>query len=98
MRRRRAIALFVVLSAAVGSAWATTQSRVAGIITAVEPNSLTIAPMPAKSAVTGLIDAKRTHITVDGHAAKPNELHITYTAKAELGLDDVWVSVAAESR
>ena len=76
----------------------TTESRFAGIITAVEPTRLTIAPMRSKEAVTGLIDGQRTKITIDGHAARPNELHITYAAKAELGLDDVWVSVAAESR
>ena len=40
----------------------------------------------------------RTRVMVDGRAAKSGDLKITYDAKAELGLDDVWISVRADSQ
>ena len=39
-----------------------------------------------------------TKVTVDGHAATVADLRVTYDAKAELGLDDVWISVRADSQ
>jgi hypothetical protein len=80
-----------------GNADASTQRRVNGVITAVEAQSLTIQPQ-GKKRVTGRLDAARTRVIIDGHAAKSSDLRITYDAKAELGLDDVWISVRADSR
>jgi len=76
---------------------ATTQRKVSGIITAVEAQSLTIQPQ-GKKRVTGRLDPIRTRVMVDGRAAKSADLRITYDAKAELGLDDVWISVRADSQ
>ena len=77
----------------------TTQRNIQGIITAVEPTSLTIAPVATQKrhTVTGKIDPKKTRVLVDGKLAKIADLQITYTAQAELGLDDVWVTVRADS-
>ena len=86
----------VLLLGAFG-AMAATQRRIAGIITAVEPQSLTIAPQRGTRPITGRLDA-RTAVTVDGHAAKVGDLKVTYDAKAELGLDDVWISVRAATQ
>jgi hypothetical protein len=76
----------------------TTQKRVRGIITSVEGQEVTIAPVVSLPSLTGRIDPKRTHIEVDGHAARPVDLEVTLSANAELGLDDVWVSIRASSR
>ena len=74
----------------------TTEKRVQGMITAVAATSMTIAPMRGQT-VSGKIDPKKTKILVDGKLSKTADLQITYTAKAELGLDDVWVTVSADS-
>ena len=78
---------------------ATTQRNIQGIITAVEPTSLTIAPVATQKrhTVTGKIDPQKTRVLVDGKVSKIADLQITYTAQAELGLDDVWVTVRADS-
>src|SRR5689334_9107945 len=77
----------------------TTQRKVQGIITAVAPTSLTIAPLSnqAHRTVTGRIDPTKTRLIVDGKPSKIADVRITYTAQAELGLDDVWVSVRVDS-
>jgi hypothetical protein len=77
---------------------ASTQRRVNGIITAVEAQSLTIQPHGKRSVAIGRLDPARTHVTLDGRPAKATELRVTYDAKAELGLDDVWISVRAASQ
>jgi hypothetical protein len=88
------LALLLVAAAAA----AATQRRVSGIITAVEDRSMTIAPPHGKKTVTGRLDDARTRVMVDGHPARVGDLKVTYDAKAELGLDDVWISVRAASQ
>ena len=78
--------------------FAATQRRVSGVITQVDPAHMTIQPMHGKSMVLGKLDPKRTRVTVDGRAGSAADLKITFDAKAELGLDDVWISVRAESQ
>ena len=81
------------------TAWATTEGRIAGIITDVGPTSLTICPQKQGTRpVTGRLDRQKTRVVVDGRPASAADLQITYTAKAELGLDDVWVSVNAATK
>ncbi len=70
-----------------------TDRYVHGVITSVEPATVTIAD--AQRAVTGKIDATRTKVTLRGKPAKVADLKITDHAKAELCLDDVWVSIDA---
>jgi hypothetical protein len=77
---------------------ASTQRRVNGIITAVEAQSLTIQPHGKRNVATGRLDPARTRVTVNGHPGKLSDLQITQGAKAELGLDDVWISVRAASQ
>jgi hypothetical protein len=74
----------------------TTQRRVQGTITAVEGTTLTIAPHGAQG-ITGKIDPKRTAISMNGRPARMQDLHPGAAAKGEMGLDDVWVSIQAES-
>jgi hypothetical protein len=76
----------------------TTHRRVRGIITELEGSALTIAPLLARAEMTGRIDPKRTRIEVDGRPARPADLEVTLSANAELGLDDVWVSIRATTR
>ncbi len=76
---------------------AATQRKVQGIITDVESASVTITPGQGRTTVTGQVDAKRTHIVLDGHAARVADLKVTYKAKGDLGLDDVWVTLVAAS-
>jgi hypothetical protein len=73
-----------------------TQRRVQGIITAVDAKSVTIAPPAGRATVTGRVDGT-TKVTIDGKAAKVTDLHVTFAAKAELGLDDVWTAIAVDS-
>lgn len=87
----------LALSAVTAVAWGATQKRVNGIITAVGGGTMTVAPIPGKQCVTGKLDAT-TRVVVDGRAAKPTDLHVTESAKAELGLDDTWVSVVVTTR
>ena len=109
--RAATLALFAVLAGSTAGASSanagvsaasgieTTQRNIQGIITAVEPTSLTIAPVASQKrhTVTGKIDPKRTRLLVDGKLSKISDLQITFTAQAELGLDDVWVTVRADS-
>ncbi len=68
-----------------------TDRHVHGVITSVEPAVVTIAS--SQRNVTGKIDPVRTKVTVNGKPAKLADLKITAHAKAELCLDDVWVSI-----
>ncbi len=98
MRRVFGIALaFGVLVTPLGSVHAdehaATSRYVHGVITSVEGDRLTIAS--TQSAVHGTLDAKRTRVTINGKPGKLSDLKLTAHAKAELCLDDVWVSVDA---
>jgi len=105
--KRGATAILVMLTAAASVSVtaasrpsdAATQRRVRGVITAVDPATVTISPIQAhRQCITGRIDPTRTRILVDGHPARPSDLHITYTVRAELSLDDVWMTIRVDSR
>lgn len=70
-----------------------TDRRVHGVITSVDPASMTIAS--AQHAVTGRIDPARTKVTLNGKAAKASDLAPSAHAKGELCLDDVWLVIDA---
>jgi hypothetical protein len=70
-----------------------TQRRVSGVITAIEPQAMTIAS--SQRAVTAKIDPARTRVTVQGKPASIADLKITAHAKGELCLDDVWLAIDA---
>lgn len=70
-----------------------TDRHVHGVITAVDPAVVTIAS--SQRAVTGRIDPARTKVTIHGKPAKLADLKVSGHAKAELCLDDVWVSIDA---
>jgi hypothetical protein len=69
-----------------------TDRYVHGTITSVDPSSVTITD--AQRAIVGKIGAK-TRVMINGKAAKLSDLHVTAHAKAELCLDEVWVSIDA---
>jgi len=75
-----------------------TDKRVSGIITAVDAASVCITTLHGGKVVTGRIDTARTKVVLDGAPAHAGDLQITYGAKAELGLDDVWSSIQATRR
>ncbi|MBX3217918.1 MAG: hypothetical protein KF850_38285 [Labilithrix sp.] len=68
-----------------------TERRVHGVITSIEPATLTIAS--AQHAVTGRIDPARTKVTANGRPAKLVDLKLTDHARGELCLDDVWLAI-----
>jgi hypothetical protein len=70
-----------------------TERHVHGVITSVDPAVVTISS--SQRAITGKIDPVRTKVTLHGKAAKLADLKVTDHAKAELCLDDVWVSIDA---
>jgi hypothetical protein len=70
-----------------------TERHVHGVITAVDPAVVTIAS--SQRTISGKIDPARTRVTLHGKAAKLADLKVTDHAKAELCLDDVWVSIDA---
>lgn len=74
--------------------------KVAGLITQVEGESLTISPTLNHTThhMTGKLDPKRTRVTINGRAARTQDLRITLLAKGEMGIDDVWVAVNAERK
>jgi hypothetical protein len=76
----------------------TTQRHIQGIITQVEPSQVTISGASAKKDVVGKVDPKRTRVTVNGHPASAGALQVTYLARGEIGLDDVWMSIDATAR
>jgi hypothetical protein len=75
-----------------------TDRRVHGIITAVEPGTVTICAIDGRHTITGRIDAARTRVTVNGKGASADALKVTFQARGEVGLDDVWLTVSAQSR
>ncbi len=96
IRTSASLVALVLLGAT--ASFAATQRRVAGIITHVEAAKLSITPMHAKTAVTGRLVPGRTVVLVDGHSAQIADLKVACDAKAELGLDDAWISVRADSQ
>jgi hypothetical protein len=70
-----------------------TDRHVHGVITSVEPVKVTIAT--SQRTVSGRIDPARTKVTLHGKPAKLADLQITAHAKAELCLDDVWLTIDA---
>ena len=64
----------------------------------VDPAAVTITPLHAKAGVSGAVDPKRTRVTLNGRPARATDLQVSFSAKGEMGLDDVWVSIQAESR
>ena len=75
----------------------TTERRVQGIITQVEPTVVTITGS-SKREVVGKVDPKVTRITVNGRSVQASALEVTYVARGEIGLDDVWRSIDAQAR
>jgi hypothetical protein len=70
-----------------------TERHVHGVITAVDPALVTISS--SQRTISGKIDPVRTKVTIHGKAASLADLKVTTHAKAELCLDDVWVSIDA---
>jgi hypothetical protein len=70
-----------------------TERHVHGVITSVDPALVTISS--SQRTVSGKIDAARTKVTIHGKPATLADLKVTAHAKAELCLDDVWVSIDA---
>lgn len=74
-----------------------TQKRVQGIITAVDASNVTIAPLQSKRTVSGRVDPAKTKVFIDGKPATLADLRVTHSAKADLGLDDVWAHILVDS-
>jgi hypothetical protein len=70
-----------------------TERHVHGVITAIDPAIMTISS--SQRTVSGRIDPARTRVTMHGKPASLADLKVTAHAKAELCLDDVWVSIDA---
>jgi hypothetical protein len=70
-----------------------TERHIHGVITSVDPAVVSIAS--SQRTTVGKIDPVRTKVTINGKAAKLADLKVTAHAKAELCLDDVWVSIDA---
>jgi len=68
-----------------------TDRKVHGVITAIEPSTLSI--RSEKATVTGRLDPVRTKVTINGKPAKVSDLKLTEHAKGELCLDDVWLVI-----
>ncbi len=77
--------------AVASSAFAVTDRHVQGVITAVDPTTVTI---QGKHTVTARIDNK-TRIHVDGKVAKLSDLKVTYVARGEINLDEAWIDIEA---
>jgi len=98
---KKHVALFAIAFALLGAADPTssrsesetlaTKRHVAGVITAIDNQSTTIAS--AQNAVSGKIDPQRTKVTVHGKPGSLNDLKITAHAKGELCLEDVWLAI-----
>ncbi|HEX4517012.1 MAG TPA: hypothetical protein VH054_25870, partial [Polyangiaceae bacterium] len=60
---------------------------------------VTISPLQGhRPCVSGRVDPTRTRIIVDGHPGRPADLRVTENARAELSLDDVWMTIRVDSR
>lgn len=91
-----ALSLFTVLlfsAPAAPSEPLSTERRVHGVITSIEPSTLTIAS--SHRTVTARIDAARTKVSLQGKPAKLADLKLTAHAKGEVCLDDVWLAIDA---
>lgn len=101
MRRGHKIAVwatFTVVATASVAAYGTTQRRIRGIITAVDPATVSISPIQGhRPCITGRVDPTRTRIIVDGHPGRAADLKVTENARAELSLDDVWMTIRVDS-
>ena len=100
MRRIPTMAVLTALGVAATAsiAYGTTQRRIRGIITSVDPANVTISPIQGhRPCVTGRVDPMRTRIIVDGHPGRSSDLHVTENARAELALDDVWMTIRVDS-
>ena len=87
-----ATACFSVFGLCLGAAEPLSTDRlVHGVITSVDPAVVTIAS--SQRSVTGKIDPARTKITLHGKPAKLSDLKVTSHAKAELCLDETWISI-----
>ena len=102
MRLRTKMAVwttFAVVATASVAAYGTTQRRIRGIITAVDPATVSISPLQGhRPCVTGRVDPTRTRIIVDGHPGRAADLKVTENARAELALDDVWMTIRVDTR
>lgn len=92
---KKSLGLVVIALSAIGLLGSAeplaTERRVHGVITAIDPNTLTI--RSEKSAVTGRLDPLRTKVTINGKPGKVSDLKLTEHAKGELCLDDVWLVI-----
>ncbi|MGH7286166.1 MAG: hypothetical protein ACRELY_31995 [Polyangiaceae bacterium] len=87
-RAALAVSAFMVAS----SAHAVTEKHVQGVITAVDASSVTI--QGSKYTVTGRLDPK-TRVMLDGKRASASDLKLTFSARAEINLDDAWIEIEA---
>lgn len=84
----------VALGSSLGTGDPQATSRfVTGVITAVDGANVTITPLSGSRPSTGRVQVGRTRIVVNGRSGNPADLKVTYSAHAELGLDDVWESI-----
>jgi hypothetical protein len=81
----------LVMTGLASSALAVTERHIQGVITAVEPTTVTI---QGKHTVTARIDGK-TRILLDGKAAKLSDLKVTQSARGEINLDEAWAHIEA---
>lgn len=95
--KKLAVTVTFALATLAAVAEGATDRRVSGVITAVDAGSMTLAPLCAKQAVTARF-GPTTRILVHGHPARSTDLRVTNDVKAELGLDDVWLSVSVDGR
>lgn len=101
LQRLTLVAALILPIAASSSSSSEAQTReatcrkVAGVITQVDTGSMSIAPT-GKPTVSGRIDG-RTHVTIDGQPGKVTDLQVTYIAKGQLCLDDVWTQINVDT-
>ncbi len=94
-RRLLPVAFLVSMGFVLGAAEPLSTDRlVHGVITAVDTKAggLVVIASSQRS-VTGKIDPVRTKITLHGKPAKLSDLKVTSHAKAELCLDETWISI-----
>lgn len=89
--RKFSVALGIAAFALTTTAHAVTEKHVQGVITAIDATSVTI---QGKHSVTGRIDPK-TRVVLNGKRASAADLQVTYTARAEINLDEAWVEIEA---
>ena len=100
MRRLHKLGVLALLGVSVTAsvAYATTQRRIRGIITSVDPLNVTISPLQGhRPCITGRVDPIRTRVLVDGRPGRVTDLRITENARAELSLDEVWMTIRVDT-